>query len=80
MRGFGMSHWPHSLPTLAPTPEACGPDTVVVAGAGSPQVPGSAIPPQIAWLFRRALAQGQLHPLMPHLMHYRKSQRGEGPA
>lgn len=34
----------------------------------------SHIPPDIARLFRRTLAQGRMHPLMPLLLHYRQTQ------
>lgn len=71
---------PQLPPATAPAqaPETCLPDNGVAAAAG-PHPTGSPIPPHVAWLFRRTLARGRLHPLMPLVMHYRQSQGGEGP-
>lgn len=37
--------------------------------AAKPTAPS--LPPDIAWLFRRALAEGRMHPLLPLLLRYR---------
>jgi len=38
----------------------------------SPAAPGGELPADVAWLFRRSLAAGRIHPLMPLLLRYRR--------
>jgi|JI9StandDraft_2_1071091.scaffolds.fasta_scaffold348810_2 hypothetical protein len=38
----------------------------------SPAAPGVELPADVAWLFRRSLAAGRIHPLMPLLLRYRR--------
>lgn len=64
-----------------PDPSALAPPALPAAPATptpGPGAPGNALPPRIAHLFRRSLAQGRLHPLMPLLVNYRQSQLGRG--
>ena len=61
---------------LPPRPEA--PEAPAIAGTGSEPAPPAAptpdaeLPPEVARLFRRSLAQGRIHPLMPQLLRYRR--------
>jgi len=61
-------------------PQAADPGAAHDGPAAAPPehvaAPSHPIPPDIARLFRRTLAQGRMHPLMPLLLHYRQ---GQGP-
>lgn len=60
-QGQAANVWPPEQPPAPPD--------------AAPAVPlPSHIPPDIARLFRRTLAQGRMHPLMPLLLHYRQTQ------
>lgn len=59
-------------------PAAAAP-AVSAAAAPDTDASSNALPSRIAHLFRRSLAQGRLHPLMPLLVHYRQSRGAGGP-
>jgi hypothetical protein len=67
-----MMERPRPLPVSAQpanvegTVEHAPPETHIPAPAESE------LPADVAWLFRRALAAGRIHPLMPLLLRYRR--------
>lgn len=52
-------------------PDDDGPDDANRPGPGH-------LPPAVAHLFRRSLRQGQVHPLLPLLLRYRRRHPAEG--
>lgn len=67
-----MNTWPPimaPLPPLAPSP----PSPPSSPAQETPRAaPDAELPPEVARLFRRSLAQGRIHPLMPPLLRYRR--------
>jgi hypothetical protein len=74
-----MNTWPGPAAAVAPgqgqAAQELPPEPPTSADAAPAAAAPSPIPPDIARLFRRTLAQGRMHPLMPLLLHYRQTQR-----
>ena len=63
-----MIERPDPLPAPAFTVNADG----TAAEARGPASPETGLPADVAWVFRRSLAAGRIHPLMPLLLRYRR--------
>lgn len=63
-----MNERPAPSPMPAWPAQAEGP----VAAARGPAAPEAELPADVAWLFRRTLAAGRIHPLLPLVLRYRR--------
>ena len=67
-----MIERPDPLPVPACPVNADGTADGTAAEARGPISPDAGLPADVAWLFRRSLAAGRIHPLMPLLLRYRR--------
>lgn len=66
---------PHALTSLADGVPAAEPAARTAAAMEPAAAPDASLPPDVARLFRRTLAEGRIHPLMPLLLRWRREQR-----
>jgi hypothetical protein len=74
-----LQHLHTATPPRASTRLAdAAPATEAAAQAAAPEAPAATpeagLPPDVARLFRRTLAEGRIHPLMPLLLRWRREQ------
>lgn len=68
--------WPHPcLPAPAGASASPADGPAPADPPGPPAPPDAGLPPAVARLFRRTLAEGRIHPLMPLLLRYRREPR-----